>query len=113
MRSLILPGMAPLYWLTQARSDCNARRSPCAIASAGSAGACNAGRIGTVATRFGLAPAADDGFVCAHTGAAAATNIKVAVSIDLITNPGVIDVQAIKHICLVGNNGPRVQLIHG
>ena len=88
MRSLTSPVMAPLYWPTQARSDCSARRSPCAIASAVSAGACSAGRIGTVATRFGLAPAVGDGFVCAHAGAAAATNINVAVSIDLMTNPG-------------------------
>src|SRR6185437_14499586 len=62
MRSLTSPVMAPLYWPTQARSDCSARRSPCAIASAVSAGACSAGRIGTVVTRFGLTPAAGDGF---------------------------------------------------
>jgi hypothetical protein len=38
-----------------------------------------------------------------------ATIIHVAVSTDLMTNPGVIDVPAIKHICLVGNNRPWVQ----
>ena len=108
MRSLTSPVMAPLYWPTQARSDCSARRSPCAIASAVSAGACSAGRIGTVATRFGLTPAAGEGFVCAHAGAATAANIKVAVSSDLMTNLGVIDVCPIKHICLVGNSGPGV-----
>jgi hypothetical protein len=37
-----------------------------------------------------------------------ATIIHVAVSTDLMTNPGVIDVPAIKHICLVGNNRPWV-----
>jgi hypothetical protein len=40
-------------------------------------------------------------------------NINVAVSIDLMTNPGghsrVIDVHAIKHIWLVGNNRVMVQ----
>jgi hypothetical protein len=36
-------------------------------------------------------------------------NINVAVSIDLMTNLGVIDVPAIKHICLVGNNRSGVQ----
>jgi hypothetical protein len=38
-------------------------------------------------------------------------NINVAASIDLMTNPGVIDVQPIKHICLVGNNRPVVHPI--
>jgi hypothetical protein len=39
-------------------------------------------------------------------------NINVAVSIDLMTSPegfGAIDVPAIKHICLVGNNRAMVQ----
>jgi hypothetical protein len=84
------------------------------MALAVSAGVCSAGRIGTVATGFGLTPgmaAVPD--ICALAGAPAATNINVAVSIDLMTNPGghcgVIDVQAIKHICLVGNNCTMVQ----
>jgi hypothetical protein len=75
-----------------------------------SAGVCSAGRIGAVATGFGLTPgmaAVPD--ICALAGAAAATNINVAVSIDLMTNPGVIDVEAIKHICLVGNSRAGVQ----
>ena len=57
-RSLGSPVMAPLYSPTQARSDCSASRSACAMALAVSAGVCSpGGRIGTVATRFGLAPA--------------------------------------------------------
>jgi hypothetical protein len=51
-------------------------------------------------------------WACAE--AAIATNINVAVSIDLMTSPegqsvGVIDARAIKHICLVGNNCAKVQ----
>jgi len=47
----------------------------------------DAGRIGTVATVFGLTPAVDGGFICACAGKpAAATNINVAVSIDLMTS---------------------------
>ena len=57
MRALTSPVMAPLYWPTQARSDCSDSRSACAIASAVAAGVCNAGgRIGTVWTGFGLVP---------------------------------------------------------
>jgi hypothetical protein len=51
-----------------------------------SAGVCKAGRIGTVATCFGLAPAVDGAVVCAVAEAPAATNINVAVSIDLMTS---------------------------
>ena len=109
MRSLTSPVMAPLYWPTQARSDWIAWRSACAIALAVSAGLCRAGRIGTVATGFGLAPAVDGAVICALAEAPAATNINVAVSIDLMRSLGVIDVRAIKHICLVGNNRPMVQ----
>src|ERR1700690_4034677 len=90
MRSLTSPVMAPLYSPTQARSDWIAWRSPCAIALAVSAGVCSAGRIGTVVTGFGLAPAMKDGGViwaCAE--APMATNINVAVSIDLMTSLGV------------------------
>ena len=65
MRSLTSPVMAPLYWPTQARSDCSASRSACAIALAVSAGVCSAGRTGTVATGFGLAPAVDGAVICA------------------------------------------------
>ena len=43
MRSLTSPVMAPLYWPTQARSDCSASRSACAMALAVSAGVCSAG----------------------------------------------------------------------
>src|SRR6202166_1611991 len=109
MRSLTSPVMAPLYWPTQARSDWIARRSACAIAFAVSAGVCKAGRIGTVATVFGFAPAVDGAVTCAWAEATAATNINVAVSIDLMRSLGVIDVRAIKHICLVGNNSAMVQ----
>src|SRR5262249_30824262 len=38
MRSLTSPVMVPLYSPTQARSDCSASRSPCAMALAVSAG---------------------------------------------------------------------------
>src|SRR5882757_2067649 len=92
MRSLTSPVMAPLYCPTQARSDCSASRSACAIALAVSAGVCSAGRIGTVATVFGLAPAVDGGVSCANAGSLAkdpsATIINVADSTDLMTNPG-------------------------
>src|SRR5271170_6505478 len=112
MRSLTSPVMAPLYCPTQARSDCSARRSPCAIALAVSVGVCNAGRagvvaIGFVATGLALVPAAVGAVVCASAScgqmAARAADINVAVSIDLMTDPGAIEACAIKHICLVGN----------
>src|ERR1700724_1158412 len=88
MRSLTSPEMVPLYWPTQARSDWIARRSACAIAFAVSVGVCKAGRIGTVATCFGLAPAVDGGVNCAWAAAPVVMNINVAVSIDLMTNLG-------------------------
>src|SRR5258708_17723508 len=109
MRSLTSPVIAPLYWPTQARSDCSASRSACAIALAVSAGVCKAGRIGTVATCFGLAPAVDGAVICALAGAAVATNINVAVSIDLMTSLKSIEECATKHICLVGDSRRRVQ----
>src|SRR5450432_77666 len=109
MRSLTSPDMAPLYWPTHARSDCSARRSPCAIALAVSEGVCSAGRIGMVATGFGLGPRVVGAVICAVAEAPAATNINVAVSIDLMRSLGVIAEPAIKHICLVGNNRSRVQ----
>src|ERR1700737_2025481 len=114
MRSLTSPVMAPLYWPTQARSDWIARRAACAIALAVSAGVCRAGRIGIVVTGFGLAPAVDGAVICAWAEAPAATNINVAVSIDLMTSllttgPGSIEERAIKHICLVGNRDAMVQ----
>src|SRR5665213_909049 len=96
MRSLTSPVMAPLYWPTQARSDWIARRPACPIALAVSAGVCKAGRIGTVATAFGLVPAVDGAVICAWAEVPAATNINVAVSIDLMRSLGVIDVLAIK-----------------
>src|SRR5712671_6860073 len=110
MRSLTSPAMAPLYWPTQARSDWIACRSACAIALAVSAGVCRAGRIGTVVTGFGLTPvtaAVPD--IWAWAEAPAATNINVAVSIDLMTNLGSIEARAIKHICLVGDRDAMVQ----
>ena len=62
-----------------------------------------------MATAFGLVPAVDGGVICALACAPAATNINVAVSIDLMRSLGVIEESAIKHICLVGNNRPGVQ----
>src|ERR1700694_1585997 len=109
MRSLTSPVMAPLYWPTQARSDWIARRSARAIALAVSAGVCRAGRSGTVATGFGLAPIVDGAVICALAEAPAATNINVAVSIDLMTSLRSIEARASKHICLVGNSRRRVQ----
>jgi hypothetical protein len=84
------------------------------MALAVSAGVCNAGgRIGVVATAFGLAPAVVGGVVCAWTDCGAeapkAMDINVAVSIDLMTHPGTIEAHAIKHIWLVGNNSVMVQ----
>src|SRR6202012_4528858 len=94
MRSLTSPVMAPLYWPTQARSDCSASRSPCPMALAVSVGVCIAGGwTGTVATAFGLTPAVPGVWACAGAQTVAnnaATNINVAASIDLMTNPGVI-----------------------
>ncbi len=92
MRSLTSPVIAPLYSPTQARSDCSASRSICAIAFAVSSGFCSAGRIGTVVTTFGLAPAVAGGVICACAGAPRTTNmlattINVAESTDLMTNP--------------------------
>src|SRR4051812_49461785 len=77
------------------------------MALAVSAGVCNAGRIGTVVTTLGLTPSTVP--VCAWASIPAVTIINVAVSIDLMTSPGVIDVPAIKHICLVGNSAAMVQ----
>jgi hypothetical protein len=92
MRSLTSPVIAPLYWPTQARSDCSASRSVCAIAFAVSSGFCSAGRIGTVVTSFGLAPAVEGGVSCACAdapqGNIMVTTINVAESTDLMTNPG-------------------------
>src|ERR1700759_430863 len=101
MRSLISPVRAPLYSPTQARSDCSASRSPCAMALAVSSGVCSAGGlIRTVATDFGLVPAVEGAVICAMIWARAdppaarngvedrIMNIKVAASHDLMTNPG-------------------------
>jgi hypothetical protein len=80
------------------------------MAFAVSAGVCKAGRTGTVATGLGLVPAVDGGVSCAWAEAPAATNINVAVSIDLMTSLGSIEERATKHICLVGN---RDAMVHG
>src|SRR6267378_5993097 len=79
------------------------------MAFAVSEGVCKAGRIGTVATCFGLAPAVDGAVICALAEAPAATNINVAVSIDLMTSLGSIEERATKHICLVGDRDAMVQ----
>src|SRR5262249_37784182 len=121
MRSLTSPVIAPLYSPTQARSDCSASRSPCAMALAVSAGGfCPPGgggagaappRLGppALARALGLAPPVDGAPICASAETPAAMNIKVAVSHDLMTNPGEIERKGLKHICLVGNNGGPVQ----
>src|SRR5436190_10374888 len=98
MRSETSPVMAPLYSPTQARSDCSASRSAVAIALAVSAGVCvGAGRIGVVATGFGLVPAVDGGVICAWVVCASAKSAaKAAIAIPnhvadstvLMTNPG-------------------------
>src|SRR5438874_11186594 len=101
MRSLTSPDIAPLYWPTQARSDCSASRSACAIAPAVSAGLWSpGGRIGTVAAVFGVLAAVEGAVGCARSGGpkSKATNINVAVSIGLMTNARV--------DCGVGNYGP-------
>src|SRR6266403_314783 len=86
MRSLTSPDMAPLYSPTQARYDWIVWRSACAMALAVSAGLCKPGRIGTIATGFGLGPVADGAVICAWAEAPEATNINVAASIDLMTS---------------------------
>jgi hypothetical protein len=82
------------------------------MALAVSVGVCVAGgRIGTVATVFGLVPAVEGAVICALADPPVAKNIvmniKVAASHDLMTNPGgdreVIEYSQFKHICLVGN----------
>src|SRR3954469_15632070 len=109
MRALTSPVMAPLYWPTQARSDCSDSRSACAIASAVSDGVCKVGgRIGTVWTTFGLVP--DCGAVVWAFAPAAVANITVAASINLMTNPASpLNVRPLKHISLVANNLGVVQ----
>ena len=81
MRSLTSPVIAPLYWPTQARSDCSASRSAWAIALAVSAGVCRAGRIGTVATAFGLAPAVDGAVSWAWADVPAASNAVMKINV--------------------------------
>src|ERR1700733_15261272 len=103
--------MAPLYCPTQARSDWIAIRSLWPIALAVSAGDCNAGRAGTVATCFGLAPAVDGVVVWAWTAAMVATNVNVAISIDLMTVLKSIDEAPIKHICWGKTNAGAVESI--
>ena len=78
-----------------------------------------------VVTGLGLVPAVDGGvnWACAddpRLAKIAAVTINVAESTDLMTNPrelgntggnigAIIEVRAIKHICLVGNNRAAVQ----
>jgi hypothetical protein len=78
------------------------------MAFAVSAGVCSAGRIGTVATAFGLVAAVGAVVVCACAEIPVVMHINVAVSIDLMTTLGSIAEFAIKHICLVGDSGPGV-----
>lgn len=85
MRLLASPHIAPLYRPTQARSDCSVSHSPCVIALELSAGAWIGGAIDVVATGFGL-PNVAGAVICAWAEASIATNIKVAVSNDLMTN---------------------------
>jgi hypothetical protein len=74
------------------------------MALAVSAGLCKAGRIGTVATGFGLAGVVDGAVICAWAEALEATNINVAVSTDLMTSLESLKSAQFKHICLVGHN---------
>lgn len=79
------------------------------MASAVSDGVCNAGRIGTVWTVFGLVPGSGGVVICA-CALAAVTNTNVAASIDLMTNPTrPLNVGSLKHISLVANNLGVVQ----
>ena len=117
MRSLTSPVIAPLYWPTQARSDCSASRSACAIALAVSAGVLQRGtdRNGRHRLRLGARRRRRRHLRLLREVRQCATTINVAESTDLMTNPEVgsvlgmevIDVQPIKHICLVGNNRAR------
>jgi hypothetical protein len=50
-------------------------------------GVCSAGRIGTVATVFGFAPAVVGDVIWACAQTAETSHINVAASIDLMTNP--------------------------
>lgn len=110
--TLTSPVMAPLYRPTQARSDCSDSRSACVMASAVADGVCIAGgRIGAVWTGFGLAPEIGGVVIWAFAPVAAA-NIKVAASIDLMTNPaGPLNAMPLKHISLVANNDAVVQMV--
>src|SRR5258708_39151087 len=87
MRSLTSPDIAPLYSPTQARSDCRASRSACAIAFAVSAGVCSAGRIGTVATALGLAPTVGGAVIFASAEGPERPNINVFPTLDRLHNP--------------------------
>ncbi|UWU96207.1 hypothetical protein [Bradyrhizobium sp. CB1015] len=90
------------------------------MASAVADGVCVAGGwIGTVWTVFGLVPATCDVVIWAFAPVAAA-NIKVAASIDLMTNPASplnaktfksmpLKSMPLKHISLVANNVAVVQ----
>src|SRR5215468_5783330 len=100
MRSLTSPVIAPLYSPTQARSDCSASRSACAMAFAVSAGVCTpGGRTVVVVTGLGLVP-----LVCACSGPAIATTNKVAESTVLMTNPGIAAIADYAH--LLGQQQP-------
>jgi hypothetical protein len=71
------------------------------------------GWIGTVWTGFGLVPGIGCVVIWAFAAVAAA-NIKVAASIDLMTNPASpLNAMALKHISLVANNVGLVQLASG
>ncbi|WP_225129621.1 MULTISPECIES: hypothetical protein [unclassified Bradyrhizobium] len=79
-------------------------------------GVCIAGGLtGTVWTVFGVAPATGDVVIWAFAPVAAA-NIKVAASIDLMTNPAsplnakTLKSVPFKHISLVANNVAVVQV---
>ncbi|WP_456748927.1 hypothetical protein [Bradyrhizobium sp. USDA 4354] len=86
------------------------------MASAVADGVCIAGGwTGTVWTVFGLVPATCDVVIWACAPVAAA-NIKVAASIDLMTNPAsplnaeTLKNMPLKHISLVANNVAVVQV---
>src|SRR5213596_814035 len=105
MRSLTSPVIAPLYSPTQARSDCSASRSACAMALAVSAGVCTpGGRIVVVVTGFGLLLAVVGACIWACAALARPATNKVAESSVLMTNPGIAAIADYAH--LLGRQQP-------
>jgi hypothetical protein len=108
-RGLSTRGLSALGSARELDLDGSGRRTPFRPAGVGSLLRHQLGREAKLRPRGGLAPAVDGGVNWAWAEAPVVTNINVAVSIDFITNLPCIDLGSIKHICLVGNNGQRVQ----